>query len=216
MTTTEPTVEAQQRGPSTRAKLLGAGLAGASGLAVILDAFTNWDMSATVPLVVVPATLLFGGLVFASLRRFSELDRFAERTMIGIACGLLATIAYDLVRPVLVTIFQFNANPYKAMPLFGSRITGRPTDDGVAVLVGWLYHFWNGISFAVMFALVRPRGGWFAGLLWGLGLQIFTILVYPSFLEARLDDVGFMVTGLVGHSIWGAVLGASLQRWGRE
>lgn len=215
MTTTK-TESTTGSGPSTRAKLLGVALAGASGLAVMLHAFTDWQMGGTVPLVVVPATLLFGGLVFASLRRYPELDRFAERTVAGIAFGLLATIAYDLVRPVLVTIFQFHANPYKAMPLFGSRITGRPTDDGIAVLVGWLYHFWNGISFAVMFTLVRPRGGWFIGLLWGLGLQIFTILVYPSFLEARLDDVGFMVTGLVGHSIWGAVLGASLQRWGRE
>ncbi len=216
MTTTETSITEPQRGPSTRVKWLGVCLAGASGLSVMLHAFTDWGMGATFPLVVVPATLLFGGLVFASLRRYPELDRFAARTVAGIACGLIATVAYDLVRPVLVWIFQFHANPYKAMPLFGSRITGRPTDDGIAVLVGWLYHFWNGISFAVMFALVRPRGGAIAGLIWGLGLQVFTILVYPSFLEARLDDVGFMVTGLVGHSIWGAVLGASLKRWGRD
>lgn len=202
-------------GPSTRAKVLGVCLAGASGLAVVLDAFTPWEMSATVPLIVIPATLLIGGLFFASLRRYPELDRFAARTISGIACGLLATVAYDIVRPIIVWIFQFHTNPYKAMPLFGSRITGRPTDDGFAVLVGWLYHFWNGISFGVMFALVRPRGGAIAGLIWGVGLQVFMILVYPSFLDARLDDVGFMVTGLLGHAIWGLVLGASLKRWGR-
>jgi hypothetical protein len=62
---------------------------------------------------------------------------------------------------------------------------------------------------------VRPRGGAIAGLIWGVGLQVFMILVYPSFLDARLDDVGFMVTGLLGHAIWGLVLGASLKRWGR-
>lgn len=216
MTLEEASKEEIQQGPSRRVKLLGVALAGASGLSVMLHAFTDWGMDVTFPLVVVPATLLFGGLVFLSLRKYPELDRFAARTLSGIVCGFAATLVYDLVRPILVAIFQFHANPYKAMPLFGSRITGRPTDDGVAVFVGWLYHFWNGISFGVMFALVRPRGGWFLGLLWGLGLQIFTILVYPSFLEARLDDVGFMVTGLVGHAIWGAALGYLLQRWGRD
>lgn len=215
MSMTENPVTDVPTGPSTRAKVLGVCLAGASGLAVLLDGLTSWDMSATFPLIVIPSTLLIGGLIFASLRKYPELDRFAARVLSGIVCGLLATVAYDLVRPVIVAVFQFHTNPYKAMPLFGSRITGRPTDDGFAVAVGWLYHFWNGISFGVMFALVRPRGGAIAGLIWGVGLQIFTILVYPSFLDARLDNVGFMVTGLLGHAVWGLVLGASLKRWGR-
>ena len=43
---------------------------------------------------------------------------------------------------------------------FGVLITGRPESDPAAVAAGWIYHFWNGISFATMYVLIAGRGRW--------------------------------------------------------
>jgi hypothetical protein len=201
--------------PSTRVIVLGVILAGLSGAALLSETFGPEPMRVSVPLIVLPGTLLLTGMVFAGSHRFGELERFADRAIDGAKWGLVATVAYDIIRPLLMVIFRYHFNPYRAMPVFGSLITDQPKTAAVAITVGWVYHFWNGLSFGVMFALIRPRGGPLAGFIWAMTLQGFMMWAYPTLLKLRLDNPGFMMAGLVGHSVWGLTLGASLRRWGR-
>jgi hypothetical protein len=205
----------QRTGPSTRVVVLGVILAGLSGAALLAETFGPVPMRVSVPLVVLPGTLLLTGMVFAGSHRFPELERFADRVMDGAKWGLVATVAYDVIRPLLMVIFRYHFNPYRAMPVFGSLITDQPKTAAAAITVGWIYHFWNGLSFGVMFALIRPRGGPVAGFIWAMALQGFMMWAYPTLLKLRLDNPGFLMAGLVGHSVWGLTLGASLRRWGR-
>jgi hypothetical protein len=204
-----------ERGPSMRAKLAGVVLAGLSGAAVLAETFTPMPMRVSVPLLVLPGALLLTGMVFASRRRFRELDRFADRAISGALWGLVATLAYDAIRPLLMWTFRYHFNPYRAMPIFGELITDQPRTAGIAIAIGWGYHFWNGISFGVMLALMRPRGGPIAGLIWAMSLQGFMMWAYPTLLKLRLDNPGFLMAGIVGHAVWGLVLGSGLRRWGR-
>lgn len=215
MTNTIAPPPVEQAGPSTRAKVAGVVLAGLSGAAVLAEAFTPIPMRISVPVVVLPGALLLTGMVFASTRRFRELDRFADRAISGAIFGLLATLAYDAIRPALMFIFRYHFNPYRAMPVFGSLITDEPKTTALAVAIGWIYHFWNGLSFGVTFALMRPRGGPVAGLVWAMVLQGLMMWSYPTLMRIRLDNPGFLMAGIVGHSVWGLVLGTSLRRWGR-
>lgn len=205
----------QRTAPSTRVIVLGVILAGLSGAALFSETFGPVPMRVSVPLIVLPGTLLLTGMVFAGTRRFSELERFADRAIDGAMWGLVATVAYDVIRPLLMVIFRYHFNPYRAMPVFGSLITDQPKTTAAAISVGWIYHFWNGLSFGVMFALIRPRGGPLAGLIWAMALQGFMMWAYPTLLDLRLDNPGFLVAGLVGHAMWGLTLGWSLRRWGR-
>ena len=50
----------------------------------------------------------------------------------GAQWGLVATIAYDVIRPLLVWTLRLHFNPYRANPIFGSIITGRPRTDSEA------------------------------------------------------------------------------------
>jgi hypothetical protein len=202
-------------GPSKRAIALGVVLAGLSGAAILAETFGPVPMRVSVPLVVLPGALLLTGMVFASKHRFRELDRFADRALSGATWGLVATLAYDAIRPLLMWIFRYHFNPYRAMPVFGALITDMSKTSAVAISVGWVYHFWNGLSFGVMFALMRPRGGPIAGFIWAMVLQGFMMWAYPELLKIRLANPGFMMAGLVGHATWGLVLGSSLRRWGR-
>lgn len=191
-------------------------LAGTSGAAVLAETFTPVPMTMTAPFIVLPSAFLVIAMMFRWQGRPERVAFVGDRMLLGAKWGLIATLAYDAVRPVLLAALQLEFNPYRAIPLFGALATGRPSTDGMAIGIGWLYHFWNGITFGMMFALARPRGGWLAGLIWGLGLQALMMWAYPDLLQVRLDDPGFLVSTIVGHSLWGVVLGAGLAWEGRR
>lgn len=198
--------------PPFQAIVVFVAMAGASGAAVMAHAFFPIPMTFTVPFIVLPAGILLVMTTRYRAHDHAGLNVVASRVIAGGTWGLLATFVYDVVRPPLGVWFANAFAPYKAMPIFGDLITGRGTDDLLAQMVGWGYHFWNGIGFGIMFALVIPRGGRWLGTAWGLALQGLMMATYPSFLGARLDDPGFMITGIVGHALWGYTLGWGLER----
>ena len=189
----------------------GVGLAATSGAALLAYAFAAIPMSFTVTFVSLPASLALGALVLLRWRMHTRLRFLATCVARGAGWGLAGTVAYDLVRPVIVWGFGFPFSPFAAIPAFGWLMTGRPVDDPIALTAGWAYHFWNGVSFGVMLAIAWPRGGWLPGVLWGSGLQVLMNATYPEVLGLRLSTPGFLFTGFVGHGVWGLVLGHGLR-----
>ena len=197
-----------------REVVFGLLLTATSGAAIIAHTFGPVRMSFTVPFVVLPTTAVVVGLILLRRGLHGRLHEFSGRLMWGGIWGLVGTLCYDAIRPLLKWVLAFQYDPFRAMPIFGSLITGLPQTDSIAVAAGWAYHFWNGISFGMMFVLLRPRGGAVAGLIWAMTLQGLMMAIYPSFLQARLADPGFLTMGIVGHALWGIVLGVGLQRRG--
>ena len=192
---------------------LGIGMAGTSGAAVLAYTFGPVPMSFTVPFVVLPTTSFLVGLVLLRRRLYGRLHRFSQLLARGAVAGLGATLLYDAVRPLIVAVLGSTFDPYRAIPLFGTLITGLPGTDPTALAAGWTYHFWNGTSFGMMFALARPDGGIAWGFAWAMALQGLMMAAYPTLLKARLDDPGFMASGIVGHGIWGIALGFAIAKW---
>jgi hypothetical protein len=187
-------------------------LASISGAAILAHAFARLPMTFTVFFGVLPTGLLLAGVVLVGRQLHSRLNQLSTIVVAGCKWGLIGTLAYDAIRPVLKWVIGFSFNPYKAIPYFGHMMTNLPVSDPRAIAAGWLYHFWNGVTFAVMFAVLRPKGGVFAGIVWAMILQAIMMIVYPAFLQVRLSDPGFLISGLVGHAVWGAVVGAGLRR----
>ena len=210
---------------NTRETALGIALAGTSGAALLAYAFAGLPMTFTVSFVVVPATLaLFAGMLLRE-RLYPSLHELADRALRGAFWGLVGTLAYDVSRPIIVQAFGFPFSPFAAIPAYGSFMTGEPATHLSSIVAGWVYHFWNGISFGMLFAIVRPRGGPLLGCLWGFGLQLLLTAMYTQIqLAVRWNTEGFMFTGFVGHAFWGSVLGAGLKGqflwvsrvWGRR
>ena len=191
--------------------LVGLLLTSTSGVAITLWGLGKIPMSFTVSFVVLPSIVI---LVSAVLyyKNNDKFQWFNDLIIQGGKWGLLATLFYDAIRPLLKLIFRFDFNPYRAMPIFGELITGLSQSAPLAIFAGWTYHFWNGISFGMMFALLAPKGGILKGFLWSMALQGLMMWVYPHFLEIRLADPGFLMTGLVGHGLWGVVLGYGIKK----
>jgi hypothetical protein len=200
--------------PRTRDVVLLACLAGLSGAALVAHVVWDIRMSWTAGFVVLPGAIAFTVIIFAARGRRQGAELIADRAIAGAKWGLVATLAYDAIRPLLVWALRLHFHPFRAHPIFGSLITGRPRDSALAIAVGWTYHFWNGVAFGVMLSLVRPRAGVAAGVVWALALQAVMMAIYPQFLEVRLDSPGFLVSSIVGHGFYGVVLGWSLRRWG--
>ena len=219
MTTSAPAgrsgVLAPVPGLLRREQLFGAFLAAVSGLGVLAAAWADVPLSFTAPFVVLPSAVVLVGMVLYKRRRYGRLHVFSDLVVRGAWWGFIATIVYDVIRPVLRAAFGFTFDPYRAIWIFGELITGLPRTETLSAIAGWSYHFWNGIGFGMTFGLLFPRGGMLPGWIWAMILQGAMMAAYPAFLNARLADPGFLTLGMVGHSLWGLVLGHGMRRSSR-
>lgn len=154
---------------------------------------------------------VIGAASFLGAYRWAHLDDAGRRDLLarlraGVLAGLLATLAYDAVRWLLVLVGRLDLSPFGAFPLFGELLVG-PAPLALRVLLGALYHLVNGVSFAVAFCLLLGGRDWRLGILWGLGLEAAMLAVYPGWLELDAVLAEFVTMSFLGHVAFGAVLG---------
>jgi hypothetical protein len=198
---------------------------------VRLEASTTWRLLAALPLasgaalivhvlsgVSLGATLLAaGGIVFlAGLMLWRQLSPVARlevrrRAVVGALAGLAATGAYDSVRWALVTVFRYTYWPFDIFSIFGQAITGGGLPAGVVTGIGVLYHYLNGVMFALAYTILFGRAGWWVGILWALGLEALMLSVYPGWLHPQAFGE-FLSVSMLGHVAYGSVLGLLAQR----
>jgi uncharacterized protein DUF6789 len=149
---------------------------------------------------------------FATWRKSSPAmrDIIRRRVLAGAVAGLLATLAYDVSRYVVVKAFPLVIWPFDVFPIFGQLLIG-PASKKVLYVVGWLYHLVNGTGFAVCFAVLVRRPGILSGLLFAGVLEFLMISLYPSWLGLKAYGE-FLSVSVVGHTAYGLVLGLVAKR----
>lgn len=192
--------------------LVGTGCAATSGLAILLHWSGLLLMPAAVSFVSVPGAL---ALVIAGVvARHRHQEVFLHRLAVGSAAGLLATIAYDGSRWLLQAPGWIPFDGFMAIPMFGQLILGVPRDQPLAQAIGWIYHFWNGISFGLMYAFVAGPARWRWGVVWSMGLEWLMVLSYPGVFGVMLSNWGFWVLSVAGHVCQGVTWGLLMERYG--
>src|SRR4051812_8313611 len=121
--------------------------------------------------------------------------------LIGAAAGLLAAVAYDVFRLPFVFAREWGIsnvvpplNLYKVFPRFGAMLLGQPIEQphysATAQVLGWAYHFSNGLTFGVMYlALIGDgrRRSWGWAVLFAVGLELAMLYTpYPSVYGIKL------------------------------
>ena len=137
---------------------------------------------------------------------------FLNRLAVGCWVGLVATFAYDVIRVPIRLSGLITFNPFFTNQLFGQIITGYPATSTVAIVIGWLYHYWNGFGFGLMYTLVAGPASWYYGLVWALFLEVGWLLALPPILHFTLI-LDFVTVSLVGHAAYGIVLGGLSHRF---
>ena len=161
----------------------------------------------------IPAFLLL--LALAAWAKWVKATLFLNGLWVGAWGGLLATLVYDGIRLLINLTHLFGYSGFVPILLFGSWITGQPTTSTAAAVAGWTYHYWNGVSFGILYALLVGKRHWLFGVLYGVVMECCMLGLFPMFLKVdnRLD---FIAVSMIGHVFYGAVLGLAVQRYGRR
>ncbi len=138
----------------------------------------------------------------------------AKRLLIGgIWAGCLATVAYDLVR---VPIVHAGIPVFKAISYFGTVLLGQERPTAASEVVGWAYHFSNGVSFALMYAAMARRPGPVTAVIWGLVLEGAMLLTPYAEVFGYQREPRFMAITIGSHVVYGLVLWLCLRSYGRS
>ncbi len=184
--------------------LLLAALPLASGAALIVHVLTSISLGVAL----VGAGIIVTGAGALTWMRLPSMARteIVQRAKVGLIAGFLATIAYDVSRWLIVTLFHDTFAPFDVFPIFGHAIAGANLSPAVATTIGILYHYTNGLLFAVAYAILLGPRGWWTGILWALGLEAVMLTVYPGWLHPTPFEE-FVSVSILGHVAYGSVLG---------
>jgi hypothetical protein len=195
---------------SARAWRLLAVLPLASGAALIVHVLAgiSLGLALAAAVVVVAAAGIF---LWAQL---SPVDRaeVVRRAQAGVIAGIPATMVYDAARWVFVTVFHLTFWPFDIFSIFGQAIAGSGLPGGEILVIGVVYHYLNGLMFAVAYAILLGPRGWWTGVLWALGLEALMLSVYPGWLHPAAFGE-FVSVSMLGHVAYGSTLGFITRRW---
>lgn len=149
--------------------------------------------------------------------------RLGRLILAGIVTGIVATLVYDITRFVLSQLDPSPYNPFELLRIFGSLLLGDSVSAETQRVAGTAFHLLNGWMFGLSYVLLFGRGGdttrrWalVTGVGWGLFLETFQIVLYPSWLQIQFVSE-FATISAFSHVFFGLTLGVVgrvlLRRW---
>ena len=204
---------------SPAGRLVVVALSASSIWSLLIEFFGWWSMRGFALVVFLPALLCLGALVVTD--GMAGTRRLARAVIAGALAGLLAAVSYDIFRLPFVFSrslglehFVPAMNLFKVFPQFGAMLLAKPLNQPHysigTQLLGWAYHFSNGLTFGIMYvALVGdPKTRqWPWGLLFAVGLELGMLFTpYPGFFQIPVTT-RFVIVTLLAHGIFGTVMG---------
>jgi hypothetical protein len=202
----------QSRKTSAGLRLAAIVCASLSLVALVAHVFGTLPMDFFLTFFGVPAAMLL--LILGVVARRLDEAAFVTDLVVGLIGGFVATVAYDAFRLVINVTHLFDYNGFVAIYIFGSWITEQPVSSLEAGIAGWIYHFWNGLSFGVCYALTFGNRHWVWGLGYGMFMEACMLGLFPIFLQVS-NQAHFIVVSMLGHMVYGTVLGLVAQRHAR-
>jgi hypothetical protein len=144
--------------------------------------------------------------------------RLCRIILVGAFAGFVAAVSYDIFRLPFVFSKQWGLNSvvpalplFKVFPKFGAMILGTTDSTTLAAnVLGWVYHFSNGITFGVMYAMMvngNWRRLWPVAIAFALGLELAMLFTpYPAFFGIKVATT-FVIVTLIAHAIFGVTMG---------
>jgi len=192
------------------AMILLAALPLASGASLIVHVLAGISLGLALVVAAIIVALC-GAVLWTRLPDGARIEA-KRRLVVGAVSGVVATLAYDVIRWLLVTVLHWTFWPFDIFPIFGQAIVGSQLPGGTAAIIGVLYHYTNGIMFAVAYTLLFGTAGWWAGILWALGLEALMLSIYPGWLHPKAFGE-FVSVSMLGHVAYGTALGLLSRRW---
>lgn len=195
--------------PAGRALRLACALACIpSGGALLAKVYGLASMQAVTLGIFVPCALALVG-VWAWGHRGGPRE-VADALAIGALGGLLGTFGYDLIR---VPFLLAGLRVFAPIEAYGVWVADAAQSSVWTAILGWGYHFSNGITFGVMYALVARGRHWGWGVAWAMLLETIALVSpFASIFNLSGNPVAIGIAYL-GHVAYGVPLGLLVQRW---
>jgi len=202
----QPSARREHRG----LRLIAVACAAVSGLSLVAHVLGFLPMPYFLEVFGIPSVFMLFAL--AAWARWVDAGIFVNGLGVGLWAGCVATAAYDGVRFLVERGHWFGYSGFVPILMFGSWITGQPTSSLAAKIAGWTYHYWNGVTFGIIYALTFGRRHWLFGIGYGIVLECCMLGLFPLFvpISRKLD---FIAISMIGHVAYGAVLGVLAQKY---
>lgn len=136
----------------------------------------------------------------------------ANRVVIGACAGIVSSAIYDVAKHLFSIWDSERYFPFVANKMFGQLLLGPEYTQSQWLYAGMGFHFLVGTCFGITFCLMFFRYGVIGGILWGIFLELFQVVLYPDWLGIKFIRE-FYQFSFIAHIIFGTSL-ALLCRFG--
>jgi len=213
-------------------------LSGASASLLLLPPLGIIPYASFRDVAIIPSILIIFTIGIISRSKF---PRITSRLFKGMVAGAIASLALEAIR---IPSYMFTKwIPMDSMiSLPGLLLTEKITmlsevkqtimQSGVpmnlyhapldAFIVGGLWHFWNGATFGIIYALLIGKGKWWYGMIWAVIIEMvmmvapYLIIMKGPFGIEHMDGYNIFVITLIAHLAFGAILGIIIQKWKKD
>ncbi len=210
-------------------------LSGASASLLIFGPLDLIPYSTYRDVVIIPSVIAIFAIGIFSRSKF---PRITNRLFKGMAAGAVASFALEAIRiPGYMLTKWLPMDSMISVPglLLTEKISSLAEvknvimQSGIAMnlyhapidafMVGALWHFWNGATFGIIYALIIGKGRWWYGMIWAFIIEIvmmlapYLIMMKGPFGIEHMDGYNIFVITLIAHLAFGAVLGILIQKW---
>ena len=213
-------------------------LSGASASLLLLPPLGIIPYASFRDMAIIPSIVIIFAIGIMSRSRFS---RLTSRLFKGMAAGAIASIALEAIRiPGYMFAKWIPMDSMISLPglLLTEKITALSEikqtiiQSGVpmnlyhapldAFIAGGLWHFWNGATFGIVYALFIGKGKWWYGMIWAVVIEMvmmvapYLIMMKGPFGIQHMDGYNIFVVTLIAHLTFGAILGIIVQKWKKD
>jgi hypothetical protein len=210
-------------------------LSGASASLLLLPPLGIIPYATFRDVAIIPSIILIFAIGILSRSKF---PRLTNRLFKGMAAGAIASITLEAIRiPAYMFTKWIPMDSMISIPglLLTEKITALSEvkqtimQSGVpmnlyhapldAFIAGGLWHFWNGATFGIIYALLIGKGKWWYGLIWATIIEMimmvtpYLIMMKGPFGIQHMDGYNIFVITLIAHLVFGGVLGILVQKW---
>ncbi len=142
--------------------------------------------------------------------------RLVNRVIAGAGAGLVATAGLEVIR---LSSFHLGGMPGDLPRLMGVLLTDSfmQGSSHLSDFLGYAYHYWNGASFGIIFAVFLGRKSPAWGIVYGIVIGTVFLLSPP----VQSLGIGFMgsdmptmtLTVYIAHFVYGGILGWLCSHW---
>ncbi|MFZ0545784.1 MAG: hypothetical protein WAM60_10130 [Candidatus Promineifilaceae bacterium] len=134
-----------------------------------------------------------------------------QALVVGFWGGLIGTLGYDLIRvPFLVLLGQ---RVFAPISVYGVWLADAAISSRLTEVLGWGYHFSNGITFGIMYALFMRRRHWLWAIPWAFLLETIALVSPFSTIFNLTGNYSAIGIAYLGHVAYGLPLGWLVYKW---